>query len=514
MTPSPNGRPRRFRIVIIGSGFSGIGMAIRLKQQGNHDFVVLERRSEVGGTWYDNTYPGAACDVPSRLYSFSFARNPAWSRSFSPQREILDYLRRCADDFGVRPHIRFGHTVSESWWDDGAGVWRIETDHGTFTGDVLVSAVGGLSEPLTPAIPGLDEFAGTVFHSATWDHDYDLTGRRVAVVGTGASAIQFVPQIQPKVASLHLFQRTPPWIMRQLDRRFLGVEKRMFRRIRILDSLARAAIYWTHESYVFGFSNPRILRGASRLARLHLRRQVRDPELRAKLTPDYTMGCKRILLSNDYYPALSKPNVEVIAAGLKRITPTSVIGSDGAEREVDAIIFGTGFHVTDMPGAQHLRGRGGKVLADVWRDNGAAAYLGTTINGFPNLFVLVGPNTGLGHNSILVMIESQIAYVLDALRHMADHDLARVEVREDAVAAFNDDVQRRLEGAVWTAGGCRSWYLDEHGRNVTMWPGSTWRFRRATRRFDPAAYHLSPARAAAEPASEPAAAGSVSRGRA
>jgi cation diffusion facilitator CzcD-associated flavoprotein CzcO len=484
-------------------------MAIRLKQQEMDDFVVLERGGEVGGTWRDNTYPGAACDVPSRLYSFSFARNPEWSRSFSPQGEILDYLRRCADSFGVGPHIRFGHAVSDSWWDDDAGVWHVETDRGTFTAQVLVSAVGGLSEPLIPEIPGLGTFAGTIFHSATWDHGYDLKDKRVAVVGTGASAIQFVPQIQPKVAQLHLFQRTPPWVMRQLDRRFARAEKRLFRRIPILDRLARAAIYWTHESYVVGFSKPRLLRAASRLASLHLRRQVPDPELRAKLTPDYTMGCKRVLLSNDYYPSLTKPNVEVISAGLREITPTSVIGSDGSEREVDAIIFGTGFHVTDMPGAQHLRGRGGKVLADVWRSNGAAAYLGTTIAGFPNLFVLVGPNTGLGHNSLVFMIESQIAYVLDALRRMMEGDWAAIEVRDDVVASFNDDVQRRLAGAVWTSGGCKSWYLDEHGRNVTMWPGSTWRFRRATRSFDPAAYQLYPswAGSATEPSASIAASG-------
>jgi cation diffusion facilitator CzcD-associated flavoprotein CzcO len=499
-----NEEARRFKIVIIGSGFAGLGMAIRLKQEGIDDFVVLERGNEVGGTWRDNTYPGAACDVPSRLYSFSFARNPRWSRSFSPQNEIFDYLIGCADEFGVRSQIRFGHTVSESRWDDAEGAWHVDTDHGIFTGQILVPAVGGLSEPLIPDIPGLSDFTGTVFHSATWNHDYDMRGKRVAVVGTGASAIQFVPKIQPKVASLHLFQRTPAWIMRQVDRPFTGVEKRLFGRWRLIDSLYRAAIYWTHESYAIGFSRPRLLRAASRLARLHLFRQVRDPALRVKLTPAYTMGCKRILLSNDYYPALTKPNVEVISAGLQRVTPTGVVGSDGTEREVDAIIFGTGFHVTDMPAAQRLRGRGGRVLADVWRSKGVAAYLGTTVNGFPNLFTLVGPNTGLGHNSFVFMIESQINYALDAIRQMIADDLAAVEVREDVVAAFNEDVQRRLEGAVWTAGGCQSWYLDEHGRNVTMWPGSTWRFRRMTRCFDPAAYHLYPAW---EPASEPITAG-------
>jgi cation diffusion facilitator CzcD-associated flavoprotein CzcO len=498
-----SGDALRFKIVIIGSGFAGLGMAIRLKQHGIEDFVVLERGREVGGTWRDNTYPGAACDVPSRLYSFSFARQRDWSRSFSPQDEILDYLIHCSHAFGVRDHIRFVHTVSESWWDDAEGVWRVETDHGTYTGQILVPAVGGLSEPMIPDIPGLADFAGKVFHSATWDHDFDLTGKRVAVVGTGASAIQFVPRIQPKVASLHLFQRTPAWIMRQLDRRFTRVERRIYRRIPLLGLIARAGIYWTHESYAVGFSNPRLLKAASRLARLHLFRQVRDRELRAKLTPDYTMGCKRILLSNDYYPALTRPNVEVINAGLQRVTPTGVVGSDGTEREVDAIIFGTGFHVTDLPAAQGLRGRDGRVLADVWRSNGVAAYLGTTVNGFPNLFTLVGPNTGLGHNSFVFMIESQIAYVLDAIRRMTEDGLAVVEVREDVVTAFNRDLQRRLEGAVWTSGGCKSWYLDERGRNVTMWPGSTWRFRRMTRRFDPAAYHLYPSW---EPAAEPVAA--------
>lgn len=476
----------RARIIIIGSGFSGLGMAIRLKQEGIDDFIVLERGDEVGGTWRDNTYPGAACDVPSRLYSFSFALNPGWSRSFSPQPEILDYLRRCADSFDIRSHIWFRHTVTDSWWDDAEGVWHVQTDQGTFTGQILISAVGGLSEPLIPAIPGLEEFKGKVFHSATWDHEFDLEGKRVAVVGTGASAIQFVPQIQPKVASLTLYQRTPPWVMRQLDRRFLATERRLFRRVPLLNLLARAAIYWTHEAYVVGFSNPKLLRWASRLARLHLRRQVRGRALRKKLTPDYTMGCKRILLSNDYYPSLSKPNVEVIAAGVKEIRGNEVVATDGSKRDVDAIIFGTGFHVTDMPGAQHLRGREGKALAEVWKENGAAAYLGTTINGFPNLFVLVGPNTGLGHNSLVFMIESQVAYVLDAIKQMSEGEI--VEVRPDVVASFNEDVQRRLEGAVWTAGGCKSWYLDEHGKNVTMWPGTTWRFRRATRRFDSAAY--------------------------
>jgi cation diffusion facilitator CzcD-associated flavoprotein CzcO len=477
------------RVLIVGTGFAGLGMAVRLKQTGCDDFVVLERAGEVGGTWRDNTYPGAACDVPSHLYSFSFAPNPDWSRSFSPQAEIQEYLRRVATDFGVRPHIRFHHEVLGAAWDGTDRCWRVRTNAGEFAADVLVSATGALSDPAVPPLPGLDCFEGTVFHSAQWRHDHDLTGKRVAVVGTGASAIQFVPQIQSRVGHLTVFQRTPPWILPRWDRAFRPAERWAFRHLPLVQRLARAGIYWGREQMVAGFVvAPNLMRAAERLARRHLVGSVPDPLLRAKLTPDYRIGCKRILISNDYLPSLTQPNVDLVAAGLAEVRERSVLSADGREHEVDTIIFGTGFHVTDIPVADRIVGRGGVALKDHWA-GGMRAYKGTAVAGFPNLFLLVGPNTGLGHSSQVFMIESQIAYVLDAVRHI-ERTGEVVEVREEAETAWDAGVQRAMGHTVWTTGGCASWYLDDRGRNTTLWPGSTWRFRRHTARFDTDAYRL------------------------
>ncbi len=477
-----------YYVIVIGTGFAGLGMAIRLRQQGMTDFVVLERAAEVGGTWRDNSYPGCACDVPSHLYSFSFELNPSWSRSFSGQQEIWDYLRRCTDSYGLRPHIRFHHEVLEAAWDHAGRRWRVRTNRGELTCDVLVTGTGPLSDPSIPDIPGLDSFQGKVFHSARWDPDYDLRDRRVAVAGTGASAIQFVPQIQPRVASLTLFQRTPPWIMPRGDRNIGAFEQRLYRTVPGLQRLVRAGIYCGRESLVPGFAvNPRLLKAAELIARAHLRRQVPDPVLRARLTPDYTIGCKRILISNDYLPALLMPNVDLVTSGLVQAGADWVQAADGTRRVVDAVIFGTGFHVTDMPIAARIRGREGRTLADVW-SGGAQAHRGTTVAGFPNLFMLVGPNTGLGHTSLIYMIESQVTYTIDALRYLRRTGAAAVEVRPQAQVAYNEVVQRRMDGTVWTAGGCASWYLDAQGHNTTLWPTFTWRFRRATRRFQPAEY--------------------------
>jgi cation diffusion facilitator CzcD-associated flavoprotein CzcO len=496
------------KVAVIGSGFAGLGMAIRLKQMGISDFVVLERAGEVGGTWRDNTYPGAACDVPSHLYSFSFAPNPDWSSSFSPQAEIQDYLRRTTDDFGIRPHLRLGAEVRHARWDDARERWHIDTtapgargvpEKDVYDAQFLVSATGALSDPSLPDLPGLDRFAGTTFHSARWRHDHDLSGERVAVIGTGASAIQFVPQIQPRVGQLSVFQRTPPWIVPRWDRRFTRPERWMFRHLPVTQRLARTGIYWSREAYVFGFAfDPRLMKTAELVARAHLRRQVPDPELRARLTPDYTIGCKRILISNDYLPALSQPNVDLVTTGITEVRERSIVTADGRERPVDTIIFGTGFHVTDMPIASRLAGRDGVVLADHWRE-GAHAHRGTTTAGFPNLFMLVGPNTGLGHTSQVFMIESQINYVADALRSADARGAATVEVRPAAEAAWNARVQADMEGTVWTSGQCASWYLDAAGRNTTLWPSFTFRFRRETRRFDPAAYHFGPPAVAGGP---------------
>jgi cation diffusion facilitator CzcD-associated flavoprotein CzcO len=478
------------RIAIVGSGFSGIGLGIRLKQAGIHDFVILERADDLGGTWRDNTYPGCGCDVPSHLYSFSFAPNPEWSRTFSPQEEIWDYLRRCAEEHGLMPHIRYGHDLREGAWDEDAQSWELDTSAGPLSARVLVSAVGGLSEPRLPDIPGVEDFEGVAFHSAAWNHEHDLTGERVAVIGTGASSIQLVPQIQPRVARLHVFQRTPPWIVPQRDRALTRFERRLYRAFPPAQLAMRAAIYWARESFLTGFMYPdRGPRLNERIALRHLEQQVPDPELRKKLRPRYRMGCKRILISDDYYPALTQPNVELVTDSISELRSGSIVTADGTERDVDTVIYGTGFHVLDMPIGQRIRNADGLRLEDVWQGS-PRAHRGTTIAGFPNLFIMVGPNTGLAHNSIVFMIESQINYVLDSLRFMDREGVSAVEVRSEAQEAYNREVQARMEGTVWTTGGCKSWYLDAQGHNTTLWPGLTWRFRRATRHLDPAEYVL------------------------
>ncbi|HWG13308.1 MAG TPA: NAD(P)/FAD-dependent oxidoreductase [Streptosporangiaceae bacterium] len=481
-----------FSVAIIGSGFGGIGMAARLKRAGVHDLVVLERDDALGGTWRDNSYPGAACDVPSHLYCFSFAPNPDWSRSFSPQPEIWAYLNRVAAAEGVTGHIRFGHEVTAARWDPGGSLWRLDIRGGRqLTARFLVSAAGPLADPLVPDLPGLENFAGTVFHSAAWDHRHDLTGRKVAVIGTGASAIQFVPRIQPRAGRLDVYQRTPPWIIPRRDRAITPAEQWLFRHVPLTQKAARASIYLARESYALAFTKrPDIMRAAERIAQRHLHRQVYDPELRARLTPAYRMGCKRILLSNDFYPALTQPNVSLVTDGIAEIRDKSVVTRDGTERETDTIIFGTGFHVTDFPVAQRIWNGAGVSLAQQWTSPRPDAFRGTTAPGFPNLFVLTGPNTGLGHNSQVFMIEAQIRYVADAVRHTRRRGADRVEVRPGAQAAWDRTLQRKMRNTVWVTGGCHSWYLDSDGRNVTLWPDFTWAFAWQTRRFDPASYEV------------------------
>jgi cation diffusion facilitator CzcD-associated flavoprotein CzcO len=482
-----NGGPAHHRVAVVGAGFGGIGTAIRLKQQGYDDFVVFDRGDDVGGTWRDNSYPGCACDVPSHMYSLSFAPNPDWSRSFSGQQEIWEYLRRCVTTYGVGPNLRLGHEVLGAEWDEETGHWLIDTSRGRYTADVLVAAGGPLAEPSVPDLPGLQTFTGEVFHSARWNHDLDLAGRRVAVIGTGASAIQFVPRIAPQVARLHLFQRTAPWIMPRADRAITGLEKRLFRAFPPAQRAVRAGIYWAREGMATGFLHPAVMRVAQRVARAHLRRTVPDPRLRAKLTPRYTMGCKRVLLSNDYYPALTRDNVKVVTDGIAEVRPAGIVTRDGTLHEVDTIIFGTGFHVTDAPVAKLIRGRDGRSLDEVWQGS-MRAYQGTSVAGFPNLFMLLGPNTGLGHTSVVFMIECQITYLLSLLRHLDRTGVHAIEPTPQAQERFVADVDRRMVGTVWTSGGCRSWYLDDTGRNSTLWPGYTWSYWLRTRRFDPAAY--------------------------
>jgi cation diffusion facilitator CzcD-associated flavoprotein CzcO/pimeloyl-ACP methyl ester carboxylesterase len=477
-------------VAVVGAGFSGLGMAAGLRQAGVTDFTVLERAGSVGGIWRDNTYPGCRCDVPSHLYSFSFAPNPRWPRTYSAQPTIRAYLEEVTDRLGLRPHIRFDCELQEARWDSGRTRWLLRTARGQLSCDVLVAAPGLLSQPAVPDLPGLESFPGPVLHSARWDDGVQLAGRRVAVVGTGASAIQIVPEVQRTAERLVLFQRTPAWVLPARNRALRSWEHRLYQRVPAAQRAVRAGIYARLESVVGAFvRRPRSMRLGQRLALAHLHRQVQDPVLRAKLTPSYILGCKRILLSNDYYPALTRPNVELVASGLAEVRGSTVVASDGTEREVDVIIFGTGFHVGQAPILERLYGRDGQALAQLWARS-AQALRGTTIAGFPNLFVLIGPNTGLGHNSMIFIIESQVAYVLDCLRRMRAKRLAAVEPTAQAQERWNTGVQRRMAGTVWSVGGCSSWYTDSSGRNTTLWPASSVRFRRETRRVDLGEYRV------------------------
>ena len=488
-TPTSPGLPDHVRVLVVGAGFGGLGMAIRLAEHGEQDFLVIERGDDVGGTWRDNTYPGAACDVPSQLYSFSFAPNPDWSRSFSPQPEIQAYLRRVAERSQVMDRFRFGTSVDDATWDAGRHRWRVTTSAGALTADVVVSAAGALSDPKMPDIEGIDTFQGEVFHSARWNHDSDLTGKRVAVIGTGASSIQIVPEIAGKVAHLDVYQRTAPWVVPRRDRAYTRLERLAFRHVPALQKAYRTAIYWGREALVPAFTvNPKLAVPAKKAGLVNIRRGIKDPALREKVRPTFEIGCKRILLSNDYYPALDRDNVDLVTDGIAKVTGNAVVTREGVEREVDVLVVATGFHTTDLPIAERITGRDGETLAAQWEREGMSAYKGATTHGFPNLFFLVGPNTGLGHSSMVFMIESQIAYVVDALREMTARDIDTVEPKPAAQKRWNRDIQRRMRRTVWSAGGCSSWYLDAHGRNVTLWPRTTFTFRRLTRRFDAGQY--------------------------
>ena len=487
--PATGDVTEQVEVVVIGTGFAGLAMASRLLTEGFTDLAVLERANDVGGTWRDNTYPGAGCDIPSHLYSLSFHPNPGWSRDYSRQPEILDYLRDSADRFGVTPHIRFGHNVTGAAWDDKEGRWTVTTDHGRLSARFLLAGAGPLAEPVLPDIPGLSDFRGRVWHSARWDHQADLCGARVAVIGTGASAIQFVPEIQAEVEHLTLFQRTPPWILPRWDKPIGPRRQRLYRLFPPAQKVSRALLFWRQEALFIAFKGAgRRFRLAEKLARRYLRSHIHDPALAARVTPTYALGCKRILMSDDYYPALTEPNIEVVTDHITGITAAGVRTADGTEHPVDTIIFGTGFHAVDPPMAEFTTGRDGVVMAEAWKD-GMEAYKGTTVAGFPNLFFIIGPNTGLGHNSMVYIIESQVAYILDCLRKARDQAIGVVEVRRDAQDRWNEQIQKEMAETVWIQGGCTSWYLDR-GRNTTLWPGFASQFRKATRSFDAAAYDL------------------------
>ena len=475
------------KIAIIGAGFAGIGMAIRLLQEGERDFTVLERSDAVGGTWRANTYPGCAVDVESHLYSFSFAPNPDWTEVYSPQQEIWDYQLRLAEEHGLEPYVRLGHEVLGADWDEDAGLWHVQTAGGPIDARFLVSGMGPLTNPIAPDIAGLDTFTGTVFHSGSWNHEHDLTGERVAVIGTGSSAAQFVPEIAPKTERLLVFQRTPAWVFPRMNRHISGFERAAYRRFPAVQRAVRWKQYLRHEVLGIALRSPRMSGVLERLCQAHLARQVPDPALRAKLTPDFRPGCKRLIISDDWYPAIARDDVDLITDAITEVRPEGVVTADGAVHEVDTLILGTGYEI--MPVADPLRGRGGVSLTERWAAH-REAYLGTTVAGYPNYFMLVGPNTATGHTSVLLYAEAQIDYVLQAIAHVERNGARSLEVREEPQHAFSEAIREQLQGSVWLVGGCNSWYLNEQGGTSVLWPGTTWEFSAALRQLDPSDYEL------------------------
>ncbi|WP_375738499.1 flavin-containing monooxygenase [Pseudomonas boanensis] len=477
-------QPAPLHVLIIGAGFGGMGLAIQLQKAGNHDFLILEKGSEVGGTWRDNSYPGAACDVPSHLYSFSFEPKVDWSRKFAPQAEIFAYQRHCADKYGLRRHIRFGCEVAGAEFDEASGLWQVHTQNGErYSARALVSACGQLNRPAWPRITGLEKFRGELFHSARWNHGYSLAGKRVAVIGTGASAIQFVPQIAPEVARLHLFQRSAPYVIHKADRAYRPWELAVMRHAPGLQKLDRMLKYIQHESRVLAFSMfPPLMKFIRFKFDRHLARGVPDASLRQRLQPDYPLGCKRILISNDFYPALARPNVELVTEAIREVTEDAVITRDGVNHEVDAIILGTGFTATDFLAPMSIRGLGGRDLNQAWRE-GAEAYLGISVSGFPNLFILYGPNTNLGHSSIIYMLESQYPYVLDGINALVERGLRYLDLKQDVQKDYNRELQRQVHHTVWEQG-CNSWYKTAEGKNTNNWPGFTFTYRLQARRLE------------------------------
>jgi cation diffusion facilitator CzcD-associated flavoprotein CzcO len=477
-------------IIIAGGGFAGLAMALALKRDGREDFVILERADALGGTWRDNRYPGCACDVPSVVYQLADEPNPGWTRAFAGQEEILAYLHDVAGRGDVTAHLRFGHDLLAADWDDDTQQWVVVTSQGTFTATVLISAVGALADPALPDLPGLDTFAGRHFHSAAWDDGAAIDGARVAVVGTGASAVQFVPEIRPRTAHLTVFQRTPPWVIGRPD---IGIDERWrarFARFPRLARRVRGAVAALLELRQTTFRHPRLMALVNeRQGRRLLDRQVRDPELRRRLTPSYRMGCKRILLSSTWYRAVTAENAEVVTEPIAEIVPEGVVDAAGTLHAADTIIFATGFRVTDQPIAHKVRGRDGRTLDAHW-DGSPKAYYGTAVAGFPNLFLLLGPNTGLGHSSVVLMIEAQVRYVMAALAFRDRQALDTLEPRAEAQAEYVAEVDAAMQGSVWTAGGCQSWYLDRTGRNSALWPQTVRRFERRIARFEPADHEL------------------------
>ncbi|MBB2934401.1 cation diffusion facilitator CzcD-associated flavoprotein CzcO [Amycolatopsis bartoniae] len=484
MTQTPKSA-HPLKVAVIGAGFGGLGMAITLKRAGFTDFTVFEKAGDIGGVWRENTYPGAACDVPSPLYSYSFAPNRTWPRRYSEQPDILAYLRRTAEAEGVLDHVRLNTEVSGAEFDEVTRKWRLHTPNGVVEADVLVPATGQLSRPALPDLPGLDTFRGEAFHSAEWNHDVDLTGKRVAVIGTGASAIQFVPRIQPKVAKLTVFQRSAPYVIPKPDRAYTRWHHRVYRLLPQVQQAGRLGTWSIGELLTSAFTSVQPLgKLVELLFRYNLRRHVSDRRLRERLEPGYRIGCKRVLFSNDWYPTLAQSNVEVVTDRITGVTPDGVRTETGLH-QADVLIYGTGFKATEFLAPMRVCGVGGRELSEEWA-GGAHAYLGISVPGFPNMFLIYGPNTNLGGNSIIYMMEHQCRYVLQLLREITAGRASCLDIRRDVAERFDTEVQQRLQASVWS--GCRSWYREDDGRISTNWPGLVWEYHRRTAKADLTAY--------------------------
>ena len=480
-------------VLVVGAGFSGLCMGIKLLEAGMKSFLIIEKSCEIGGTWWDNRYPGCACDIPSHLYSFSFAPSTEWTRMYPGQQEIHDYLKRCVERYGLAPYLRLNTRFQEAIWDESEGAWNVTTGDGMqIRACVLVSGMGALHVPRYPELPGLECFSGPAFHSSAWDYNVDLDGKNVAVVGTGASAIQFVPQIAPRVGQLHLFQRTPPWMVPRLDFAFSEKWRHRFRTIPITRWALRQFIFWRQEVRVLGFlGNETFRKMVEAIALRHMGRKIKDPKLRAALTPKYQLGCKRVLVSDDYYPTLNRSNVELVTEGIAEVREHSIVTRDGVERPVDVLIYGTGFRATEPLIGCRVVGKGGVEIHDAWGKR-MTAYLGVTVNGFPNFFILLGPNTGLGHNSVVLMIEAQVRYTMNCLNLMKRKKQRVLEVRPQIQQSFVEEIYRRMAGTVWQSGGCHSWYQDQNtGEITTLWPGSVVSYLRRMRSISASDYELS-----------------------
>ncbi|KAF0810267.1 monooxygenase flavin-binding family protein [Alcanivorax sp. S71-1-4] len=474
---------------IVGAGISGIAAAIKLKQEGYHDFLVIEQSDRVGGTWRENTYPGCGCDVPSSLYSYSFALSSKWSRLFAKQPEILRYLQDVSDSFQVTPLIQFNTALENARWDDHRHLWVLDTSRGQYLAKTVIFATGPITESQIPAIPGLESFRGEMFHSAKWNHDYDLTGKRVAVIGTGASAIQFVPEIQPAVKELFVFQRTAPWVLPKPDLPLGDLSKLAIEKLPVIQHGWRKAVASSLNVINFGLRNPGVLKPISAAARQLLKLQIRDARLREAVTPDFTLGCKRILFANNYYPALQADNTTLIPHGLVEVDNNTVIAANGERHEVDVIIWGTGFDVSHPPIGKKVFNANGERISDLWKNSSPEAFLGTSLENTPNAFLVLGPNV-LVYDSFIGLAEAQLDYIIDGLKKVRSQGISKFSIKPDVLKQHNDTVQKHLQTTVFNSGGCKSYYLDANGRNFAAWPWSLATLKKRLKTFPVDAYDV------------------------